>query len=478
MQKYERSNLMKKLISLALIITLLALALTGCASSTTTTAAQATSAAGSTSNETSSQNLSGSEIKILLVSHTFVDALQPLIPEFEQATGIKVSTEVLAEGPAFEKLLADLSSGTGEYDLFMTSPINNWQYVSGGWVEPLDDYIADPAKTPADWNIDDFVPGILNAGRWTGEPLKGVGEGSLYELPVNYESYMLTYRPSLIKKYGLKVPNTYEEMAQLISSLKGQDLADANGQKIFPIVTRFDKYWDLTYLTFGTMLQTYGVNLIDEDGKVGIASPESIAATKLFVQMIQEGSPEGAGLFTWYEALQGFASGQYLFSLNEADGFASTYENPEQSQVADDVGYAMTPTGPGGSRSASIWVWGMSMNSASQNKDAAWQFLQWATSRETMIQTHLAGNMNPVRKSAWEDPEVAAMVNSWGESEGQFLSVVQGMAEVASLQLPAHPEITRILDIWAEAVQKAYYGEMSVEDSLAAAAKQIEAILG
>lgn len=456
---------MKKLISLLFVVILMFVSVVGCG--------QKNSTDGSSSNGGSS----GEEINLLLVSHTFVDALTPLIPEFEKETGIKVNYEVLAEGPAFEKLLADLSSKTGMYDVFMTSPINNWQYVSGGWVEPLDEYIADPTKTPASWNFDDFVPGILNSGRWTGELLKGVGEGKLWALPINYESYNLSYRPSILKKYNLEVPKNYEELGKMITELSKMNMTDENGQKIYPIVTRFDKYWDLTYLTLGTMLQTYGVKLIDDNGKVQVDSPESIEATKLFVNMIKEGSPQGAGLFTWYEALQGFASGQYLFSLNEADGFASTYENKEQSQISDDVGYALTPAGPDGSRSASMWVWSLGMNSASKHKDAAWKFLQWTTSRDVMIKTHLAGNMNPVRKSAWEDPEVAAMVKNWGATEGQYLSVVQEMSKVADLRLPAHPEITRVLDIWAEAVQKAYYGEDTVENALKKAAEQIESVI-
>jgi multiple sugar transport system substrate-binding protein len=281
-----------------------------------------------------------------------------------------------------------------------------------------------------------------------------------------------------LKKYNLSVPTTYQELADQITRLKtAGSLSDDQGRAVYPLVTRFDKYWDLTYLTFGTMLQTYGVELVDASGNVAIDSPQSVKATELFIKMIQEGSPSGAGLFTWYEALQGFASGQYLYSFNEADGFASTYENPEQSQVSDDVGYALTPLGPAGERSASMWVWAMSINSASKHKDAAWKFLQWATSRETLNKTHLAGNMNPVRKSAWDDPEVSAMVKSWGETEGQYLDVMKKMAEVAELRLPAHPEITRILDVWAEAVQNAYFGQARVEDALKASANEIRAIL-
>ena len=417
------------------------------------------------------------EINLLLVSHTFVDAISPLFSEFEEQTGIRVNAEVLAEGPAFEKLLADLSSGTGTYDLFMTSPMKLWQYVTGGWVEPLDDFINDSTKTPESWDFDDFVPGLINACRWNGIPMTGVGEGNLWALPINYESYMLAYRPSLLEKYNLTVPTTYEELAQQITWLSQQGtLTDNSGMVVHPIVTRFDKYWDLTYLTFGTMLQTYGVELLDSEGNVAIDSPQSIEATELFVQMIQEGSPKGAGLFTWYEALQGFASGQFIYSFNEADGFASTYQNPELSHVWDDVGYAPTLLGPDGTRSAAIWVWAMAINSASRNKDDAWQFLQWATSRETLNKTHLAGNMNPVRSSAWDDPDVSAMVESWGEYPGQYLNVMKEMAEVTALKLPAHPEITRVLDIWAEAVQLAYFRQASVEDALRNAAQQIERV--
>ena len=418
------------------------------------------------------------EVTLLLVSHTFVDSIMPLLSEFEEETGISVVPAVLAEIPALEKLLVDLSSGTGTYDLFMTSPMQNWQYVTGGWVMPLDDFINDPEKTPPEWDFADFIPGIVNALRWTGEPLKGVGEGPLWGLPINYESYMLAYRPSLLRKFGLTVPETYQELADQITYLNSLGtLTDHEGQIIHPLITRFDMFWDLTYLTFGTMLLTYNVDLLDADGNVAIDSPQSIEATELFVQMIREGSPEGAGLFTWYEALQGFASGQFIFSFNEADGFASTYQNPQLSMIYDDVGYAPTPLGPDGTRAASTWIWAMSINSASGRPDDAWQFLQWVTSAETLNRTHLAGNMNPVRYSAWDNPDVAAMVYSWGEYPGQFLNVMKEMADVAEIRLPPHPEITRILDIWAGAVQAAYFGVASVEDALAQAANDIRSIL-
>ena len=453
---------MKKLIALVLALCMCCAVFSGC---------------GQSSAPAATDEAKDVTINILCISTTIADIISEQVVDFEAETGIKVNCEVLEESSAFEKLLTDLSSGSGTYDLFMTSPVYNWQYIAGGWVEPLDEYINDSSKTSAEWDLNDFIPGILNAGRWTGEKLGGVGEGSLYTLPLMFETYMLAYRPSVLEKYNVEVPTTYEEMATAVSQLAAvEDLSDNNGMPMYPVVTRFDKYWDLTYLTFGTMLQSYGVTMVNDAGEVIINSPESIEATEIFIKMIQEGSPEGAGQFTFYEAEQGFASGQYVFCFNEADGFTAVYEDPNQSMVSDDAGYAVTPLGPNG-RSASTWIWSMSMNAASKNKDEAWQVLQYLTSKDVMIDQHLQGSMEPVRYSAWEDEGVVALINGYGEYEGQYYEVVKTMGDCAELTLPAHPEITRALDVWATAIQSAYYGQATVEDALNAAAAEITQIL-
>ncbi|WP_162258896.1 MULTISPECIES: ABC transporter substrate-binding protein [Mesorhizobium] len=415
----------------------------------------------------------GQTINLMLISHPFVESLKPLLPEFTAKTGIKVTYEELAEQSGFEKLLADLSSKTGTYDVFMTSPLNNWQYAAAGWLEPLDGLIANTDKTAADYDVNDFIPSILSAGRWDLTPLKGIGEGSLWTLPINFESYQLAYRPSLLKKLGLQVPKTYADLLAMADKLA----IDGPNGKMHGIITRFDRYWDLPYLTFGTMLQSYGVEMLDKDGKLQICSDKSIAATQDFVTLIKKASPEGAGAFTWYEAMQGFASGQYVFSLNEANLFAPTYEDPKQSAIAGDVGYAPTPLGPDGKRAAAAWIWSLSMNSASSHKDAAWLFMQWVTSKETMIKTHLAGNMNPVRKSAWDAPEVAKLMESWGETPGQYIQAAKTEAEVATIRFPPHPELTRMLDRWAEAIQKSYFGQGDVKTNLCNAQADIQKML-
>jgi multiple sugar transport system substrate-binding protein len=84
---------------------------------------------------------------------------------------------------------------------------------------------------------------------------------------------------------------------------------------------------------------------------------------------------------------------------------AATILDPEQSQVADDVGFAVVPAGEAGSRPYA-YGWIMSIPPNAPNRDAAWLFIQWATSPEMCLDALLAGVPSP-RASAWESEEFA-----------------------------------------------------------------------
>ncbi len=84
----------------------------------------------------------------------------------------------------------------------MTDPLHNWQYAAAGWLEPLDAYLADPGLTDVKtYDVKDFSSRTLAAGRWNCQPLEGVGgEGSLWALPIDYETYITAYRADIFQK--------------------------------------------------------------------------------------------------------------------------------------------------------------------------------------------------------------------------------------------------------------------------------------
>ena len=84
-------------------------------------------------------------------------------------------------------------------------------------------------------------------------------------------------------------------------------------------------------------------------------------------------------------------------------------ETPETSKVAGNVGYVNAPTAVTQNGSHWLWAWSLGLVNSSKNKDAAFQFLTWATNSQYLT---LAGktfgwaNVPPgTRASIYQNPD-------------------------------------------------------------------------
>jgi multiple sugar transport system substrate-binding protein len=126
----------------------------------------------------------GTELSLILNKHPYSESLIGLLPDFEAKTGMKVKYEILAEEEYFQKLRLELSTKSGQYDVFMTGPMLEWEYSSAGWLEPLDPYLSDATKTDQKaYNPDDLFPALMAANRWNGSVGSGMGEGHQWPSP-------------------------------------------------------------------------------------------------------------------------------------------------------------------------------------------------------------------------------------------------------------------------------------------------------
>jgi len=415
----------------------------------------------------------GKQIQVLFVQHPFTEAILPLIKDFTEKTGITVSFLVLPETEYWTKLGIDLASGTASYDVFMTGPSIEWQHALAGWIEPLDKYMNDPNLTSPEWDVNDFFPAFLAANRWNGKPGRGLGEGNQWAIPVMVETTIISYRKDIFNKLGLRPPETWEEWPKVAAALKGY--VDENGQEIIPIIQRGAK--DITSIQAGhyTFITTMGCKDFDENLNPLINTPPCVKAEELWVNTIKQYGPPDWTNITWFDMMQRFASGRYAMVIDN-DFMAATYENPEKSMVAGKVGYALPPKGPDGSIKSNIWTWAVSMNAKSKNKEAAWLFIQWVTSKDTLLKSALYGNLDPVRKSVWEHPQVVEMTSRW--DNGNWRAVVTQMLEKYAAWYPTpQTELVAVWDRWIQALHEAYFGQKTVQQALDDAAKDIEQIL-
>ena len=58
-----------------------------------------------------------------------------------------------------QRIDVELSTKGTAYDVLNITFIYAGRWIGAGWFEPLDGYMNDPKKTPADWMANDFLGG-------------------------------------------------------------------------------------------------------------------------------------------------------------------------------------------------------------------------------------------------------------------------------------------------------------------------------
>ncbi len=401
------------------------------------------------------QQANGTSLFLGMNKHGYTDALTPLIPEFEELTGIDVTIEAYAQDEYMNKRLVDLSSGAGTFDIVMMDQAIV-QYATAGWIEPLDGFLADPnVVDAAAYDIDDFLPSMIKDGKVDGE---------LVGIPIAGEAQILYYRKDVFEEAGVAVPATFDELLATAEKLnKPGEMAGIllRGQKIHTAWNSSGFVW------------SYGGRIFDDPlkpTKSTFDSDEAAAAITMYATLLQKAGPAGVGNYTWYEAVADFQQGKAAMYL-DASVFMSQIEDPEKSTVAGKVGYAAMPAGPAGAF-ANTGSWMLSMSSSSKNKVGAALFLAWATGKETSLKIGETAGIG-ARASVFQAPSLQAKYPAeWAEASVKSMQSVN-----PEPGFPLIAEIDEWLDIYGGAVNATILGEADAKTNLTAAAKDMDEVL-
>ena len=347
--------------------------------------ATAPSASGSTANATP---YAGTTIRVLGANHPWADALKPLLPDFEAKTGIKVTLEQLGEDQLTQKLTTEFTAGSSDIDAFMQRPLQEAKlHQQNGYYTDLNPYLKDSKKTPAEYDSADISKAALGT-ETVGDVLTGI--------PIVVEAEVLYYRKDLLQAAGLSVPKTLDELksaaAKLTDKSKEQYGFVARGQRS-PSVTQFSSF-----------LYSFGGDWFDlKTKKATIDTPEFIQAVTFYGQLLRDSGPPGVLNMSFPQAAAIVSQGKAAM-YTDANSIYQLMLDPKQSQVADKMGVAPFPAGPKGANMYNVTSWGLSIYAKAPHKDAAWEFIKWATSKEIVIKTQATGAVPGARKSAFDDP--------------------------------------------------------------------------
>ncbi len=393
----------------------------------------------------------GTEIDILLSRHPWQESLEPLIPEFEALTGIRVNVTKLPEQQFITKVSADLTAGSFAFDVFMTQFYEAPKFQKEKWTASLDGFLTDPKLTdPAWYDWEDFFPGARE--------IATIGGSYSDRVAITSEAQVLVFRTDVLEASGVAVPSTFDELLAACAAIKEK------GGGVYPITLRGGaaNWWPL----YG-VVRSYGGNYLDADHKPVIGSAESKAAVETYAELAQY-APPGITNSDWDEINTAMLSGQAAMFLDSSVVFGRL-EDPAVSTVVGKVGVAPFPAGPGGAHGNSHY-WSISMAESSQKKEAAWLFIQWATSKPVQAALALDGVLGS-RVSAWK---VEGLPEKFPE---QFLDSVSTTLSTAVIP-PAVEQFYELMDPLRAAVQEVILGNQTADVALDGVQEAWNKILG
>ncbi|MCG6903552.1 MAG: extracellular solute-binding protein [Rhodobacter sp.] len=416
---------------------------------------------------------SGQTVKLLLNKHPYADALIANLDNFKELTGMEVEYDVFPEDVYFDKVTAALSSGSSEYDAFMTGAYMTWTYGPAGWIDDLNEYIMDPAKTNPDYNWEDVLEGVRKSCAWNGRPGGALGseDAKQWCIPLAYEQNNLTYNKNVFERAGLSVPTNIDELVETAAAAK----AAMNGG--YGIGVRGSRSWATIHPGFLSGYANFGQKdlNVSDDGLLSAAMNTDVSKDyhAKWVKMIQDSGAPDWSTHTWYQVGTDVGAGKSAMMF---DADILGYFMNGGTAEAGNLAFAPFAANPDAAApTPNIWIWAMSMSSFSKNKDATWYFMQWVTGPEhDLFGAREMDLVNPARSSVWADEMFR---DKLAASYPGYVEMHDVSAPGASIKFTAQPLFFDLTTEWAATLQKMVAREVPVDEGLDQLAASVDAQL-
>lgn len=411
---------------------------------------------------------SGKTVKLLLNKHPYADAMIANLENFKELTGMDVQYDVFPEDVYFDKVTAALSSGSSEYDAFMTGAYMTWTYGPAGWIEDLNEWITDPAKTNPNYAWDDMLEGVRTSCAWNGKPGDPLGtdDAKQWCIPWGYEQNNLAYNAGVFEAAGVAVPTNINEMVEVAAALTTDDM--------YGIGVRGSRSWATIHPGFLSGYANFGEKDLNlEDGRLSAAMNTAVSKEyhSNWVKMIQDSGAKDWATHTWYQVGTDLGAGKSAM-IYDAD-ILGYFMNGEGNEMAGKLAFAPFAANPEATApTPNIWIWSLSMSKFSKDKDAAWHFMQWASGPEHgLFGATKMDFVNPVRKSVWADEMFRDRLDS---SYPGYVEMHDQSAPGAKIHFTPQPLFFDLTTEWAASMQKMVANQIPVDEGLDQLAESVD----
>jgi len=318
-------------------------------------------ACGGGSSSTSSSGVT--TITVAVTANPLMTTIEKLTPAGFEASHPKIKVHFVTYDENTERanVEKDVAAHGGQYDVVMIGPNDIASWAKNGWIDDL----TSDAASDASYDVKDLLPPIKDALS---------ANGKLYAVPFYGESSFMMYNKPMFAAAGVTMPAnpTWDQIAALADKLNKPG-------KVAGICLRGLTGWGDNLASFNTVVNTFGGQWFDTNWNAKLNSPEFAKAANFYVNLVRKDGEPGAGNSSFNECLNSMQQGKSAMWY-DATVAASTLD-AKPSPVAGKLGFAPAPVDKTAS-SGWLWSWALAQESASKNKDAAWQFMDWATSKK------------------------------------------------------------------------------------------------
>ncbi len=308
------------------------------------------------------QALAETTLTIATVNNGDMIRMQKLTDDFTaKHPDIKVEWVTMEENVLRQKVTTDIATKGGQYDIMTIGTYEVPIWAKQGWLVPLE-------SLGADYDVDDLLPAIR--GGLT-------VEDKLYAAPFYGESSMVMYRTDLFEKAGLDMPDapSWDFVAEAARKITDKD------NEVYGICLRGKAGWGENMAFLTATANSFGARWFDENWQPQFDQPEWKQTLQFYVDLMEDAGPPGASSNGFNENLALFQTGKCGMWI-DATVAASFVTNPDESQVADKVGFALAPDNGLGKRGNWLWAWSLAVPAGSEKTEAAQEFISWATGKD------------------------------------------------------------------------------------------------
>jgi multiple sugar transport system substrate-binding protein len=392
--------------------------------------------------------------------------LQDLESQIEAETGINIELTTLEINALAESNDQNLRADQSNFDIMHVLGFWVAGQVGAGLFEELTDWVADPSRTPADYDFGDFPEGQLGYTGYFDVETGEFGGDDLYLIPgIHTDTVMLFYRKDLLDAAGIEVPTTWDEYVEAAAALTAGDVA-GSAMVGANDVSAFLVDWYSRFQGMGGTLVTGSKG--DGTMEVHFDSPEGVAALQNMIDLLPS-SPSAVTTYGFTEALDQFMAGKVAM-WPAWTAIAGPLFGPE-SPVADTVAVALVPADTGEPKTIrGGWGLGIPANLSQEQKDCAYHLLTYITSKDFEKHQVMTYQTGPNRLSMADDPEVV-------DALPYIPTALAAMDRAQTLEFANIPETFEIINEVAREINLALTGVKDAQTAMADAQAAATAIL-